>query len=189
MTDLTPPQLETTKLKTKLSHVELAQKIYKACHLTGNFKLRSGQTSHEYFDKYRFEAKPELLWEVALHMKSLIPQDTEVLAGLEMGGIPVATALSLVTGLPVAFIRKEAKNYGTCLFAEGVNLQNKKICIIEDVITSGGQVILSAQDLKSLNCTILKVLCVINRGGLDAEQKLLEKGLSMSSVFLRSDFP
>lgn len=172
-----------------MTHKELALKIYETCHLTGEFKLRSGKISNEYFDKYRFEANPFLLKEVARQMVSLIPKDTEALAGLEMGGIPVATALSLESGLPVAFVRKQAKEYGTCLFAEGLKLENKKICIIEDVITSGGQVIESARDLRSLSAQINQVLCVINRGGDDAIKKLEEHNLKVNSLFVRSDFP
>lgn len=176
-------------LDLQLTHAELAQKIYATAHLTGEFKLRSGQISHEYFDKYKFESQPALLKEIARHMISLIPKDTEVLAGLEMGGIPVATALSLQTGLPVSFVRKKAKDYGTCLFAEGATVANKRVCIIEDVITSGGQVILSAADLRSVNAQINGVLCVINRGGDEALQKLKSHDLSLKSLFFRGDFP
>lgn len=172
-----------------MTHQELALKVFKACHLTGEFKLRSGQTSHEYFDKYKFESEPGLLKEIAKQLAPLIPKDTEVLAGLEMGGIPVATALSLETGIPVSFIRKKAKDYGTCLFAEGIHIENKKVCIIEDVITSGGQVILSAADLRSVKANITTVICVINRGGDEAIQKLNAIDLQVKSLFVRKDFP
>ena len=172
-----------------MTHQELALKLFNVCHLTGEFKLRSGKTSHEYFDKYKFESRPEILKEVAKQMAQLIPKDTEVLAGLEMGGIPVATALSLETGLPVSFIRKAAKDYGTCLFAEGADVKNKKVCVIEDVITSGGQVILSAEDLKSVGANLEYVICDINRGGHEAYQKLRGSGLELKSLFVREDFP
>ena len=164
----------------------LAKKIFEVSHLTGTFTLRSGQVSHEYFDKYRFEAMPDLLQEIANHMAPLIPVGTEVLAGLEMGGIPVATALSLKTGLPCCFVRKEAKEYGTCQFAEGISVTGKKICIIEDVITTGGQVIISAQDLKKLNAEILGVLCVIHRGN-GIEPKLEQAGLNMRALFTMAE--
>jgi len=160
----------------------LAEKIFKISYLTGQFKLRSGQTSSEYFDKYRFEAQPEILKSIAEHLAPLIPADTEVLAGLEMGGIPIATALSLITGLPCVFVRKEAKKYGTCQFAEGLEVKNKKVCIIEDVITTGGQVILSTQDLRSLGAKVENVLCVIHRGSSE-EPKIKEIGLEMSALF------
>lgn len=167
---------------------ELAKKIYDVAHLTGEFKLRSGQTSNEYFDKYRFEAQPALLKEIAKHLAPLIPPGTEVLAGLEMGGIPIATALSLETGLPVAFIRKEAKEYGTCQFAEGYDLKGKKVCVVEDVVTTGGQVVLSTADIRSLGADVKHVLCVIHRGPQFPEPKLTEVGLTLTPLFLKSDF-
>lgn len=162
---------------------ELAKAIYKVAHLTGEFKLRSGLTSNEYFDKYRFEAQPQILKEIAKAMRPLIPPGTEALAGLEMGGIPIATALSLESGIPAVFVRKQAKPYGTCRVAEGLSsLQGMKICIIEDVITTGGQVILSAEDLRKEGALVKEVLCVISRqqGG---EEKLAAAGLQMISLF------
>ena len=161
---------------------DLAEKIFHSAYLTGNFKLRSGQTSTEYFDKYRFESKPDLLREIAKHMVSLIPPGTEILAGLEMGGIPVATALSLETGLPAVFVRKEAKSYGTCLLAEGMDVNGRKLCVIEDVITTGGQVVLSTQDLRGLGAIVDHVLCVIHRGKVP-EPKLQEIHLQQKSLF------
>lgn len=166
---------------------ELANAIYKVSHLTGKFLLRSGQTSHEYFDKYRFESDPHLLKEIARQMVPLIPQGTEVLAGLELGGVPVATALSLATGLPAVFVRKEAKAYGTCKVAEGSDLQGKRILIIEDVITTGGQVILSADDLQKLGAHVQHVLCVLLRED-SAIEKLKGKGLTLSAFLTRADF-
>lgn len=167
---------------------ELAKKIYAVAHLKGEFKLRSGQISNEYFDKYRFEAQPLLLREIAKHMALLIPPGTEVLAGLEMGGIPIATALSLETGIPCVFVRKEAKEYGTCQFAEGLEVKNKKVCIIEDVVTTGGQVVLSTADLRSLGAIVSHALCVIHRGPAFPEPKLTEVGLNLSPLFMKSDF-
>ena len=162
---------------------ELAAAIFKIAHLRGQFKLRSGLTSEEYFDKYRFEAQPQLLKAIATAMKPLVPKGTQALAGLEMGGIPVATALSLETGLPVVFVRKEAKAYGTCRIAEGLeSLKGLRLCIIEDVITTGGQVVISAEELRGEGAMIEDVLCVISRqqGG---EENLKTAGLRMTSLF------
>lgn len=97
----------------------LAYRIRQCARLNGSFKLRSGKVSDTYFDKYQFEADPALLRSIAEAMAALVPRDTDVLAGLEMGGIPIVTLLSQVTGLPAAFIRKEPKAYGTCRYAEG----------------------------------------------------------------------
>lgn len=178
--------------KTKensMTHQELAKNIYNISHIRGDFLLRSGQRSTEYFDKYRFESQPQILKEIARQMAPLIPASTEILAALEMGGIPIGTALSLETGLPCAFVRKSAKDYGTCQFAEGLSVENKKLCIIEDVITSGGQVLLSTNDLRQIGAQVQHVLCVINRGGDAAKIKIEEVGLKLHSLFVRSDFP
>tara|TARA_B100000749_G_scaffold280897_1_gene280783 strand:- start:58837 stop:59337 length:501 start_codon:yes stop_codon:yes gene_type:complete len=156
--------------------------MFEASHLTGSFKLRSGTVSNEYFDKYRFEALPEILKPMVEHMKDLIPEGTEVLAGLEMGGIPIATALSLETGIPAAFVRKEAKTYGTCQLAEGTSIEGKKVLVVEDVITTGGQVIESTNQLRQFGATVENVLCAIYRG-TGEPQSLNEIGLQVTPLF------
>ena len=161
---------------------ELAREIYNVSHITGTFKLRSGQISNQYFDKYLFEARPDLLAEIANHMVELIPPGTEVLAGLELGGVPIASALSLKTGLPAAFVRKKAKDYGTCKLAEGADVKNKIVCVIEDVVTTGGQIILSANDLRNLGAKVENVICVIQRGSNSRET------LAKESLYLRPLF-
>jgi orotate phosphoribosyltransferase len=133
---------------------ELGRAIYNAAHCEGAFVLRSGRVSTEYFDKYQFEGDPRLLRRVAEALASLVPSETDALAGLEMGGIPVATALALVTNLPTRFIRKQAKEYGTCQLAEGGSIAGLNLLIVEDVVTSGGQVIESATALRSLGAHV-----------------------------------
>jgi len=165
---------------------ELAQRIYNVSHIEGTFRLRSGQISNEYFDKYSFESAPELLRETVNHLSTLIPAETEILAGLEMGGIPIATALSIQTNIPAVFVRKKAKEYGTCKLAEGVDVRDKKVCIIEDVVTTGGQVVLSANDLKQLGAQVEYVLCVIERDK-KSRDNLRKEGLELVSLFTMED--
>ncbi|MBM7564952.1 orotate phosphoribosyltransferase [Paenibacillus sacheonensis] len=160
----------------------LAKQIYETAHLTGSFTLRSGKVSTDYFDKYRFESNPVLLQEIAARLSPLVPLGTEVLAGLEMGGIPIATALSLQTGIPAAFVRKKAKEYGTCKLAEGIDVKGKKVCIVEDVVTTGGQILLSAADLRSAGADVVSVLCVIEREP-QGRTNLENDGLHFSSLF------
>ncbi|KRE24950.1 orotate phosphoribosyltransferase [Paenibacillus sp. Soil522] len=160
----------------------LAKQIYETAHLTGSFKLRSGKESNDYFDKYLFESNPALLSEIAEHLSKLIPSGTEVLAGLEMGGIPVATALSLKTGIPAAFVRKKAKEYGTCKLAEGIEVEGKTVCIIEDVVTTGGQILLSTTDLRNAGANVVSVLCVIEREQ-QGRNNLESDGLDFYSLF------
>jgi len=161
---------------------ELAGKIFQASHLTGNFTLRSGQVSNEYFDKYLFESDPALLAAIANQMSELIPEGTKILAGLEMGGIPIATTLSLKTGIPAIFVRKKAKEYGTAKLAEGTTFADKKVCVIEDVITTGGQVVMSSNDLRQLGAEINTVLCVIERD-IKGRENLKKEGLELLSLF------
>ena len=160
---------------------DLARDIDATCRLTGRFVLRSGRTADEYFDKYRFEADPVLLDRVAAGLAGLVPPGTEVLAGLEMGGIPVVTALGRHTGLPCAFVRKHAKSYGTCRLAEGAETKGRRVTIVEDVVTTGGQIVLSTHELRALGATITDALCVINRNP-STPAPLTEAGLTLHAL-------
>ena len=131
--------------------------------LHGQFTLRSGATATEYFDKYRFESDPALLRVLAVHLAALIPAETELLAGLELGGVPIATAVALHTGLPLVLVRKRAKDYGTCQLAEGASVAGRRLLVVEDVVTSGGQVVASTTDLRQLGAVVSHALCVIDR--------------------------
>jgi orotate phosphoribosyltransferase len=165
---------------------DLAQRVAERCRLSGTFRLRSGRTATTYFDKYLFEADPAILREVAEQMVPLVPDDTEVLAGLELGGVPVATALSLATGLPAAFVRKQAKAYGTARLAEGAVIKGRRVLVIEDVITTGGQVARSTSDLRDRGADLDTVLCVIDRSG-GAHVELDALSLQVRSLFTTAD--
>jgi orotate phosphoribosyltransferase len=164
----------------------LAQTIFETCNLRGSFLLRSGQTSTEYFDKYQLEARPQLLHAIAEGMVKLLPAETAVLAGLEMGGIPVATAISLQTNLPCVFVRKKAKDYGTCKIAEGIDVKGLEVTIIEDVVTTGGAILAGALALRERGAVVDTVLCVIDREQGGAES-LRAAGLSLRGLFTASE--
>ena len=164
----------------------LARRIHEASHLTGEFRLRSGATSTEYFDKYLFESDPELLRDVADELAGLLPDDAEAVAGLELGGIPLATMVSQLSGLPALFVRKEAKDYGTCRLAEGGEVAGRRLAVIEDVVTTGGQLIASCTALRERGAAVAAVLCVIDReqGGA---ANLAGHGLELRALFTASD--
>jgi len=166
---------------------ELATTVRDVAHLTGSFVLRSGVTATDYFDKYQFEARPDLLRRIAARLAPLVPPGTEVLAGLELGGIPVATALSLECGLPAAFVRKQAKPYGTRRLAEGTDVAGRRVLVVEDVVTSGGQVLLSTADLRGLDAKVSDVLCVIDRSGGAAAAAFADEGLTLHALFTAAD--
>lgn len=165
-----------------MNRKELAKAIFNVAHITGEFKLRSGTTSTEYFDKYQFEARPNLLSEIANHLIEVLPNNYDFLAPLEMGGIPIATAIALQNGKELCFVRKEAKEYGTCKLAEGPDIKGKRLLIVEDVVTSGGQIILSAKELRDRGAIVEEAICVIDRQAGGAE-KLLEAGIKLNPLF------
>jgi orotate phosphoribosyltransferase len=165
---------------------DLAKKIYKASNIKGNFKLRSGQYSNEYFDKYLFEANPEILDAIALESLKLLPKRIDFIAGLEMGGIPIATIISHYSKIPMLLIRKKAKDYGTCKLAEGGDVKGKVILIIEDVVSTGGAIIDAVNELRKLGAEVNDVICVIDResGG---KEKLKESSLNLIELFKKSE--
>ncbi|MGD9960825.1 orotate phosphoribosyltransferase [Nocardioides sp.] len=163
----------------------LARDIDAACRLTGEFTLRSGQTASEYFDKYLFEADPLLLARVVDQMVGLVPADTELLGGLELGGVPIATVLSARTGLPGLFVRKQAKEYGTCKLAEGGVVEGRRVTLIEDVITTGGAVRDATRALRDEGAIVETVICAIDRSPVGGNP-LADVGLEVRSVLTKA---
>lgn len=165
---------------------DLARDIDRACRLVGTFQLRSGQTATEYFDKYLFESDPTLLRRVAGAMQPLIPASTELLGGLELGGVPIATILSSLTGIPALFVRKQPKDYGTRRLAEGADVAGKRITLIEDVITTGGAARDAANALRAAGASITTLICAIDRSD-DPGQALSDIGITILPVLTRED--
>ena len=164
----------------------LAAEIDAACRLSGTFTLRSGQVSHEYFDKYLFETDPALLARVAGAMVALVPDDTELLGGLEMGGIPIATVLSSRTGLPALFVRKQAKEYGTCKLAEGPDVAGRRVTLVEDVDHHGRCGPGRHPRAARAGADVEVVVCAIDRSP-EGENPLADVGLEVRPVLTKAD--
>jgi orotate phosphoribosyltransferase len=169
---------------------DLARDVDARCRLTGEFTLRSGQVSSEYFDKYLFETDPALLARVAAQMEPLLRDDVDprghLLGGLEMGGIPIVTALSARTGLPALFVRKQAKEYGTCKLAEGPDVAGRRVTLIEDVITTGGAVRDATTALRDAGATVGLVVCAIDRSPAGTNP-LADVALEVRAVLTKAD--
>ena len=165
-----------------MTNTELIKQIRAVSYLTGEFKLRSGNISNFYWDKYRFESDPALLTAIAKEMVELLPSGYDGLAGLELGGIPLATTISLQTGMPCFYVRKEAKTYGTCNLIEGGAKTGSNLVVIEDVITTAGQVCTSIEQIRAAGYTVEHVVAVIDRQAGGAE-KISALGCSFASVF------
>jgi orotate phosphoribosyltransferase len=165
-----------------MEKADLAKQMKATSFLTGEFKLRSGKISSFYWDKYRFESDPVLLCAVVEELEKLLPGSFDKLAGLELGGIPLATGLSLKTGKPCLYVRKAPKTYGTCNLVEGGFRAGETAVVVEDVITIAGQVCTSVKQMRELGLIVKHVVCVIDRqqGG---SENLKEMGCSLASVF------
>jgi orotate phosphoribosyltransferase len=165
---------------------DLARDVDACCRLHGEFTLRSGQVASEYFDKYLFEAQPDLLARVVAAMEPLVPAGTQLLGGLELGGVPIATVLSARTGLPALFVRKRAKEYGTCKLAEGPYVAGRRVTLVEDVITTGGAVRDATNALRSAGAVVETVVCAIDRSP-GTENPLADVGLEVRAVLTKAD--
>jgi orotate phosphoribosyltransferase len=164
---------------------ELGQDISHAAYLRGRFVLRSGATSNYYFDKYLFETKPNLLRRVASFLAELVPPGTDRLAGPELGGVALATAVSLELGLPFVIVRKAQKSYATTSQLEGELYAGERVAVLEDVVTTGTAVIQSAQALRRAGAVVQDAIVVIDReeGGAEA---LAAEGLQFWPLFRRT---
>ena len=170
-----------------MNDADLARDIFNRSHLTGEFTLRSGVVAHEYFDKYLFESDPVLLRRIAEALAPLVPaHGVDSLAGLETGGIPIATMLSQLTGLPTLFVRKQAKTYGTCRLAEGGDVEGRRLFIVEDVVTSGGAILDSVAELRDRGAVVERAVCVIDRESGGAKN-LADAGIELQALFTMTE--
>lgn len=185
--------MATTKKLSDNDKLKLAIAIKGRCMLRGNFTLRSGKVSNIYFDKYKFETDPHLMKKILLGIWDLVdPREFNYFAGLEMGGIPLASVFSYLTETPCLFVRKEAKEYGTCKCIEGAgvyvaekisgNLNRAHILMMEDVVSSGGSVLSAYENLKKEGGVVKSVVCVIDRQ-MGGRELLEEQGISFYSLF------
>lgn len=169
-----------------MERAALARRIYDRSHLRGEFRLRSGAMTNHYFDKYLFESDPGLLRVIGEALEPLVPEEAEGLAGLELGGVPLAVILSQITELPAFFVRRQAKTYGTRRLAEGGDVDGRRLVVIEDVVTTGGQVLTSCHDLSERGAKVSDVLCVIDRE-VGAPEHLESAGLRLHALFRMSE--
>jgi orotate phosphoribosyltransferase len=169
---------------------ELAQLLRKHAYLEGDFVLRSGRRSRYYLDKYRFETNPELLRELGDRIAGRAVEANggrpDRLAGPELGGVALAAAASLASGLPFLIVRKEAKTYGTENRLEGGYAAGERVCLVEDVITTGGAAVSAVTALRQAGLECRSAVCVVDReeGGADA---LARQAVRLFSLFRASD--
>ena len=151
----------------------LAGALVEHAYLEGDFLLRSGKRSRYYLDKYRFETRPDLLGPLGERIAATVREhapDATRLAAPELGAVALAAAASLASGLPFVIVRKEAKEYGTANRIEGPYDEGECVCLVEDVVTSGGALLDSVEALRAVGLVVHTAVCVVDReeGGADA---------------------
>lgn len=171
---------------TAIDRIALARRIAEVALLRGEFTLRSGRKSSYYLDKYLFSTQPDILSQLGAMFAQRIPPGTTRLAGAELGGIPLVTAASLASGLPCVFIRNQKKDYGTAKQLEGTLGPDDRVLIVEDVATTGGQVLEAAKVIAATGASIVKIIATIDR--LEGARENVEQaGYAFDALFTTRD--
>ena len=169
-----------------MDRTQLAQRIAQIALLRGEFTLRSGRKSSFYLDKYLFSTQPDILRELGLMFAQRLSPGTTRLVGAELGGIPLVTAASLASGLPSIFIRNQKKEYGTSKQLEGVISSDDQIVIVEDIATTGGQVLEAASVIAATGAKISKIIATIDRQE-GARENIERAGYAFDALFTIAD--
>jgi orotate phosphoribosyltransferase len=156
---------------------ELGERLREHALLEGDFVLRSGRRSSYYLDKYRFETRPELLGPLGERLSAAVRRfepDAVRLAAPALGAVALAAAASLAGGLPFVIVRGEAKEHGTANRLEGPFEAGELVCLLEDVVTSGGALTEAVAALREAGLVVRNAVCVVDReeGGADALARL-----------------
>jgi len=174
-------------VETRTSELtELGRELVKASDLKGDFLLRSGRRSNRYFDKFLFETEPALLKRLGKHLATLVPADTQRLAAPELGAVLLGGAVSMETGLPLVLVRKEPKGYGTSKQIEGRFDRGDRVTVVEDVVTTGGDSLRSAQVLRDAGVDVIHLVVVLDRGE-GGEENIRQAGIPYSPLFRIQD--
>ena len=164
---------------------DLARMLVDRALLEGDFTLRSGKRSTWYLDKYRFETEPEILRELGDALAAAVSEhepETIRLAGPALGAVALAASASLSSGLPFIIVRGETKEYGTANRIEGPFERGELVCLLEDVVTTGGALAEAVSALRAEGLVVRNAVCVVDReeGGSDALARL---GVRLRSLF------
>jgi orotate phosphoribosyltransferase len=167
----------------------LAEALVEHAYLEGDFLLRSGKRSRYYLDKYRFETRPELLRPIGERIAAAVAEyapDATRLAAPELGAVALAAAASLASGMPFLIVRKAAKEYGTTNRLEGPYADGECVCLVEDVVTSGGALLESVGAVRQAGLVVHTAVCVVDReeGGADA---LARQAVRLRPIFRAGD--
>jgi len=164
----------------------LAARIKQTAYFEGEFTLRSGRKSSYYLDKYMFETQPDILRGLGEMMQVYVTSTTTLIAGAELGGVALAAAAALACDKPFIIIRNAKKDYGTSKMIEGAIKPSDRVLLVEDVVTSGGQVLEAAKVIQACGATVERIVAVIDRmeGARDAIEGA---GFEFNALLTRED--
>lgn len=165
---------------------ELIKRIKETAYLEGDFILRSGKHSKYYLDKYLFETCPDILKALGRQFAKYLTDDVTLIAGAELGGVALAAATAMETGKNWIIIRNSKKDYGTAKMIEGILKENDVVLLVEDIATTGGQVVEAAKIITEAGATVKKIVCVINRKQ-GAEENITKAGYKFESILTKDD--
>ncbi len=142
---------------------ELVDRIKETAYLEGDFTLRSGRKSTYYLDKYLFETQPDILRALGDMFAKYAADSTTLIAGAELGGVSLAAAAAMSAEKPFVIIRNAKKDYGTSKPFEGKMTDGDSVLVVEDIATTGGQVLEAAKLITELGAKVERIVCVIDR--------------------------
>ena len=169
-----------------MTREELIKRIKETAYLEGDFVLRSGRRSKYYLDKYLFETRPDILRALGEEFARHVTNDVTLIAGAELGGVALAAATALATGRNWVIIRNSKKGYGTGKIIEGTLKSDDVVLLVEDIATTGGQVLEAAKIITEAGAAVKKIVCVIDRKE-GAEQNITAAGYKFESILTKND--
>jgi orotate phosphoribosyltransferase len=169
-----------------MNRTELINRIKETAYLEGDFILRSGKRSRYYLDKYLFETCPDILKALGKEFAKHVTGDVTLIAGAELGGVALAAATAMQTGKSWIIVRQSRKDHGTGKLIEGVLKPGDVVLLVEDIATTGGQVLEAAKVITEAGAKIKKIVCVIDRRQ-GAAENITQAGYKFESILTKDD--
>jgi len=169
-----------------MTRQDLIRRIRETAYLEGDFTLRSGKKSRYYLDKYLFETCPDILRALGQEFARYVTDEVTLIAGAELGGIALAAATALETGRPWVIVRNSKKGYGTGKLIEGRISATDRVLLVEDIATTGGQVLEAAQVLTESGAKVVKIVATIDRRQ-GAREAITGAGFAFDSLLTKDD--
>jgi orotate phosphoribosyltransferase len=169
-----------------MTRTELIKRIKETAYLEGDFILRSGKRSKYYLDKYLFETCPDILKALGEEFAKYVTSDITLIAGAELGGVALAATTAMETGKNWIIIRNSKKGYGTGKLVEGVLKPGDIILLVEDIATTGGQVLEAAKVITEAGAKVKKIVAVIDRKQ-GAAENITQAGYKFESILTKDD--